>query len=85
MRAFDLKGRVAVVTGGTGLYFKALTQGLSAVPPTPPDIRASVRTRIEAQGAPALYAELARREGVSGVAEKAGRPLTFSPSEGLGS
>jgi phosphoribosyl-ATP pyrophosphohydrolase len=32
-----------------------------------------------------VRAELARREGVSGVAEKAGRPLTFSPSEGLGS
>ena len=27
-----------------------------------------------------VRAELARREGVSGVAEKAGRPLRFSPS-----
>src|SRR5678815_296054 len=28
-------GRVPIFTGGTGLYFKALTQGLSAVPPVP--------------------------------------------------
>ena len=56
------EGRVPILTGGTGLYFKALTQGLSAVPPTPPEIRAAVRARIEAQGAPALHAELARRD-----------------------
>src|SRR6185437_5853152 len=31
--------RVAVIVGGTGLYFKALTQGLAAVPPIPDDIR----------------------------------------------
>jgi len=32
-------GRAPVLVGGTGLYFKALTQGLSAVPPIPQDIR----------------------------------------------
>src|SRR5215831_20061642 len=35
-------GRVAILTGGTGLYFKALTAGLAAVPPIPQDIRDSV-------------------------------------------
>ena len=43
------EGRVPILTGGTGLYFKALTQGLSAVPPTPPEIRAAVRARIDAR------------------------------------
>ena len=57
-------GRVPIVTGGTGLYFKALTQGLSAVPPTPLDIRAAVRARCDAEGAAALHAELARRDPV---------------------
>lgn len=28
-----------VITGGTGLYFKALTEGLADIPPTPPAIR----------------------------------------------
>ena len=34
-------GRVPILVGGTGLYFKALTQGLSSVPPIPAEIRAS--------------------------------------------
>ena len=42
-------GRVPILVGGTGLYFKALTQGLSAVPPTPPEIRAAVRARLDAR------------------------------------
>lgn len=36
-------GRVPIVVGGTGLYFKALTQGLSAIPPVPDAVRAEVR------------------------------------------
>jgi len=55
-------GRLPIIVGGTGLYFKALTQGLSAVPPTPPEIRAAVRARCDAEGAAALHAELARRD-----------------------
>jgi tRNA dimethylallyltransferase len=53
-------GRVAIFVGGTGLYFKALTTGLAAVPPIPPDIRDGVRARLAEHGAPALHAELAR-------------------------
>src|SRR5262252_5765154 len=51
-----------ILVGGTGLYFKALTQGLSVVPPTPPEIRAAVRARCDAAGVAALHAELARRD-----------------------
>jgi len=57
-------GRVPIVVGGTGLYFKALTQGLSAVPSTPADIRAAVRARCDQEGPEALHAELARRDPV---------------------
>jgi tRNA dimethylallyltransferase len=57
--------RLAIVTGGTGLYFKALTQGLSAVPPVPAEIRTAVRARLEAEGAPALHAELSRRDAAA--------------------
>src|SRR5262249_26321341 len=55
-------GRVAVLVGGTGLYFKALTAGLAAVPPIPQDIRDSVRARLAEHGAPALHAELHTRD-----------------------
>jgi tRNA dimethylallyltransferase len=54
------QGRVPIFAGGTGLYFKALTTGLAAVPPVPADIRAGVRARLQSDGAPALHAELAR-------------------------
>jgi tRNA dimethylallyltransferase len=50
--------RVPIFTGGTGLYFKALTQGLSAVPPIRADIREGVRARLAAEGPAALHAEL---------------------------
>ena len=51
-----------IVVGGTGLYFKALLDGLSAVPPIPLDIRAYWRTEATARGAEALHAALAERD-----------------------
>jgi tRNA dimethylallyltransferase len=56
--------RPAIVVGGTGLYFETLTKGLAAVPAIAEDIRAAVRARLEAQGAVALHAELARLDPV---------------------
>lgn len=57
--------RPPILVGGTGLYFKALTQGLTAVPPIPADIRSTVRARMAAEGAGALHAELAARDPAS--------------------
>ena len=51
-----------IIVGGTGLYFKALTGGLAAVPPIPPDIRNAVRERLQSEGARPLYAELMERD-----------------------
>jgi tRNA dimethylallyltransferase len=58
-------GRLPILTGGTGLYFKALTHGLAAVPPIPAQIRAAVRARLEREGIAALYAELSERDGAT--------------------
>jgi tRNA dimethylallyltransferase len=55
-------GRVPIIVGGTGLYFKTLTRGLAAIPPIPLDIRAAVRARLAAEGIAPLYAELVRRD-----------------------
>ena len=60
LREIGEQGRVPILVGGTGLYFKALTSGLAAVPPIPADIRADVRGRLQQEGAPALHAELTR-------------------------
>jgi len=59
------QGRIPIFTGGSGLYFKALTAGLAAIPPVPPEIRAVVRARLEASGPAALHAELSRRDPVA--------------------
>lgn len=47
-----------IVVGGTGLYFRALTQGLAPVPAIPPEVRAEADARRAAEGAEALLAEL---------------------------
>jgi tRNA dimethylallyltransferase len=57
--------RLPIFVGGSGLYFKALTRGLSAVPPIPAEVREAVRARLERDGVEALHAELARRDGAS--------------------
>jgi tRNA dimethylallyltransferase len=62
LAASQREARVAIVVGGTGLYFKALTQGLAAVPPIPAQIRNGVRTRLASDGVEALHAELTRRD-----------------------
>jgi tRNA dimethylallyltransferase len=57
-------GRPAIFVGGSGLFFKALTAGLAAVPPIPSHIRDSVRERLARYGPAALHAELRRRDPV---------------------
>lgn len=56
------QGRLPIFIGGTGLYFKALTAGLSVVPPIPAEVREDVRARLERNGVEALHAELVRRD-----------------------
>ena len=68
----ERQGATPIVVGGTGLYFKALTQGLAAVPAIPPEIREAVRARLETEGAPALHAELSRRDPAMAARLKAG-------------
>ncbi|WP_331371573.1 tRNA (adenosine(37)-N6)-dimethylallyltransferase MiaA [Sinorhizobium chiapasense] len=56
------EGRLPVFVGGTGLYFKALTGGLSDMPEIPATIRDALRARLKEEGAEALHAELAARD-----------------------
>jgi tRNA dimethylallyltransferase len=93
------KNLLPVFVGGTGLYFKALTRGLSAVPSIPAHIREDVRARLARDGVEALHAELAQRDPASAerlkprdrsriaraleVIEATGRSLTDWHREGL--
>jgi len=54
--------RIAIFTGGTGLYFDALTKGLSPIPAVPLEIRDSVRRRFETMGREPFFEEFARRD-----------------------
>ncbi|RVI39804.1 tRNA (adenosine(37)-N6)-dimethylallyltransferase, partial [Sinorhizobium meliloti] len=56
------EGRLPVFVGGTGLYFKALTGGLSDMPEIPLETRKRLRTRLTEEGAEALHGELSARD-----------------------
>ena len=87
------------MVGGTGLYFKTLTQGLAAVPPIPARSARRVRERLARDGVAPLYAELDRRDPATAqrlmpgdrsriaraleVVEATGRSLTDWHREGM--
>jgi tRNA dimethylallyltransferase len=93
------QNRLPIFAGGSGLYFKALTRGLSAVPPIAPEVRESVRARLERDGVEALHDELRQRDPASAerlkprdrsriaraleVMESTGRSLTDWHGDGL--
>ncbi|WP_374305840.1 tRNA (adenosine(37)-N6)-dimethylallyltransferase MiaA [Methylocella sp.] len=58
------RGATPIFVGGTGLYFKALTQGLSAIPAIPEDVRERLRARAAGLPPQALHEELERRDPV---------------------
>jgi tRNA dimethylallyltransferase len=60
IEAIRARGRVPILVGGTMLYFKALLEGLSALPEGDPAVRAALDERAAREGWPALHAELAR-------------------------
>mgnify|MGYP006270058803 CR=1 FL=1 len=86
------RGRTPILVGGTGLYFKALTEGLAPAPAIPARVRAEVQALFEAGGLDALRSEARRVDPdaeakiadgdrqrlmrVIAVARAAGRPLS---------
>jgi tRNA dimethylallyltransferase len=57
-----LHGRRPLVVGGSGLYLRALLEGISPVPPGDLEVRRRLRERVEAEGSDALHAELSERD-----------------------
>lgn len=52
-------GRLPIVTGGTGLYLKALMQGLAILPEVPEPVRSAARRVMADRGAEAFHRKLA--------------------------
>ena len=61
------QGRMPIVVGGTGLYFKALLEGLSPVPAADPEVRAYWRGQAAKRPATELHALLAERDPEMGA------------------
>ena len=87
------EGRRPVFVGGTGLYFKALTGGLSDMPEIPAAIRERLRERLKAEGPESLHRDLEAKDPETAatlnvgdgqrivraleVVEATGRPIRF--------
>jgi tRNA dimethylallyltransferase len=93
--AIRVRGAVPIVVGGTGLYFKALTEGLVVAPAAPAEIRKALLSRLEKEGLSRLHAQLSEydAEGAARISprdeprilralsvwEATGRPLRDFP------
>ncbi|MCG7391663.1 tRNA (adenosine(37)-N6)-dimethylallyltransferase MiaA [Microvirga sp. ACRRW] len=62
LREVQGRGQVPIFVGGTGLYFKALTEGLSDMPSVPDAIREEVRRESEGLETPELHRLLTERD-----------------------
>lgn len=56
------KGLRPIIVGGTGLYFKALTEGLSPIPEVDPEVRQHWRDEAHSKGAGELYVHLTMQD-----------------------
>jgi tRNA dimethylallyltransferase len=65
MAAIVARGRIPLLAGGTMLYFKALREGLSSLPPADPGVRLVIDTMAAESGWRALHEELARVDPLS--------------------
>jgi len=59
MAAAHAAGSLPILCGGTGLYFRALTEGLARIPEVPPEAREEARSLLATEGPAALHARLA--------------------------
>ncbi|HKY92175.1 MAG TPA: tRNA (adenosine(37)-N6)-dimethylallyltransferase MiaA [Nevskiaceae bacterium] len=98
IEAIRARGREPLLVGGTMLYFKALREGLNAMPSADPALRARLEAEAAAHGWPHLHARLAQRDPVTAarlhpndkqrvqraleVVELTGRPLSEWHGEG---
>lgn len=60
MQAIHAAGRIPLLVGGTGLYFRALLQGLSDMPQADPALRAAIAAEATERGWAAMHEDLAR-------------------------
>lgn len=57
--------RIPLILGGSGLYVRALIDGISPIPPTSPEVRQRLRQRLENEGLENLRQELTELDGAT--------------------
>ena len=67
MRSIAARGRVPLLVGGTGLYFRALQRGLSDLPEADPALRTRLGGEAARIGWPAMHARLAQLDPAAAV------------------
>lgn len=88
MQEISAAGRVPLLVGGTGLYFRALAQGLSVLPDADPALRERLAAEAANLGWPAMHARLARLDPPAalrikpGDAQRIGRALEIAELSG---
>ncbi len=65
IRKIHSKRKIPLLTGGTGLYLKALTKGILQGPPSNIEIRDQFRKRLENEGSDVLHKELSVYDPIS--------------------
>lgn len=61
----NARGAIPLLVGGTMLYFKALMDGLDALPPANPAVRVGIEARASLEGWPAMHVELAKIDPIT--------------------
>jgi len=100
MQEITAQGRVPLLVGGTGLYFRALQQGLSNLPEADPSVRERLTAQAATEGWPAMHARLQQLDPIAAerigpndaqriqraleVIELTGRPLSDQQRGGSG-
>ncbi len=72
MQDIVTRGKIPLLVGGTGLYFRALLHGLSPMPSADPMLRAAIAEEGAARGWDALHAELATVDPAAALRIKVG-------------
>jgi tRNA dimethylallyltransferase len=67
MSGITARGKIPILAGGTMLYFKALMEGISALPQADPELRLEIEERAEKQGWPAMHTELSKLDPATAV------------------
>ena len=83
------RGKTPLLVGGTMLYFKALLEGMSAMPSSSPDIRAEIEQLAAEHGWPYVHAVLAKADPITAArlhpnhSQRVGRALEVYRQSGI--